>query len=389
MIALVAASWAEPLHLTDGVDLALHGFVDVGWFDVGGAGTSYRFDHTEVDGTWVYTGDPWAAMVNTQGEAADLGNDFNNLQRDDDLASGGRPTFLVNTVEQALALRSEHVDVALAVWVEPRTGSLGDLGDTVSLDRAWIGWHPLASHDLEVRAGKVESAFGLEWYTRRAPDRPTVTPSLIARYTTGTPVGLALHAVPDDHVLLDLSVTNGGTTTERFGHLTEELDTNGVPTGTGRVEIRPLGRSLLRLGISGQAGAQDGVVDVVPMWQLGADLAVDLPRIYLRAEFVRSDQDQGEPGEVDRLLATGWRVEVWGNPTPWLQPVLRVDRRDATLEVASVGNRYLSDVVRLTAGARWDASYNLFLRAELAHLWELEGEAIDDDVITTSAVFRW
>lgn len=109
MIPLVGAAFAQVgvLDLGGGATLAPHGFVDVGWFDVGGDGTSYAYDRTEPqDGTWVYSGDPWAATINSQGDPGDLGNRFNNLQRHDRIASGGRPTFLVNTIEQSASVAS-------------------------------------------------------------------------------------------------------------------------------------------------------------------------------------------------------------------------------------------------------------------------------------------
>ena len=373
----------------DGLELELHGFVDVGWFDVTGDGVSYRYRGARPDGTWVYTGDPWAAAINSQGDPADLGNAFNNLQRDDDIASGGRPTFLVNAVEQAVVLEGETTGAELALWIEPRSGSLGDLGDTVSLDRGFFWWRP-AELDLEVRAGKLESTFGLEWYERRAPDRAGITPSIVARYTTGTPIGVAgevslLRGVLD----VALSTTNGGTTTERFGHFTGEADDNGVPTGTARVALHGPGLPAVTLGASGQVGAQDGQTEVIPMWQAGGDLAVNGRGWYLRAEYLVSDQDQGAPGQVDRLKAEGGYVQAWAHLRPWVAPLVRVDRRVAELELVDAGNTYLTDEVRLTLGARFDVSRNLLLKGELLHLWERRGRELDDDVITTSAVFRY
>jgi hypothetical protein len=326
--------------------------------------------------------------VNSQGDAADLGNTFNNLQRDDDIASGGRPTFLVNAVEQAVELAGERTGAELAVWIEPRSGRLGDLGDAVSLDRGFLWWRP--GRDVELRAGKMESTFGLEWYARRAPERPGITPSLVARYTTGTPVGVAGGAsLLEDALEVAVSVTNGGTSTERFGHFTGELDDNGVPTGTARVAVRKPGIPSLAIGASGQVGAQDGLVEVLPMWQVGADLAIDGEGWYVRAEYLGSDQDQGRAGEVDRLRAHGGYVEAWTYFRPWFAPVVRVDRRVARLELVDVGNAYLTDVLRASVGARFDVTFNLILKVEFLHLWERRGDEIDDDVITTSAVFRY
>jgi hypothetical protein len=395
-LCFVYGAAAEPLELPGGLRFEPHGFVDVGWFDVQGTGASYRFDHTTADGTWIYTGDPWAAAINAQGDPADLDNERDNLEREDPIDSDGKPTFLVNTVELAARLKGEQADVEVGVWFEPRSGTLGDLGDIVSVDRAFVTWHPRADRDFELRVGKMESMFGIEWYQRRAPERPNVTPSLIARYTTGTPVGVGVHVVPSDLLTVDAQLTNGGTSTERFGHVENELDTNGVPTGTAHVELRPLRSSVLRIGASGQAGAQDGVAEVVPMWQIGGDIALDLALFYVRGEVLLSDQDQGDPAVHEQLSAFGWMVQAWGTPLPWLAPFVRLDRRIATLSVPEpYDNLYDSDVMRLTGAVQIDATSYVAVRAELSHLWELGGELvtepkpIPDDVLTTSVVFDW
>lgn len=392
MIGLATVALAEDparLEVLDDVSLELHGFLDVGWFDATGSGASYRFARTrERDGVWVYTGDPWAAAINSQGEAADLGNAFNNLQRADRIASGGRPTFVLNTLEQAIELEGDTVGAEAALWVEPGPGDLGDLADAISLDRAFVTWRPEAPRGLSVEAGKVESPFGLEWYHRRAPDRVSITPSLVARYTTGTPIGLkGTLALPRDGLELTAAVTNGGAMTERFGHLEEQLDRNGIPSGTARVRYSPWAR--VDLGASAQVGAQDGQERAIPMVQVGADLAVRGRGWGLDAEYLLSDQDGGDPADVDTLFAHGGYLLAWGWMKPWFAPHARVDRRFADLSVASVGNLYRTDVVRLTVGVRLDLTHNLIAKAEVLHPWELRGLEIDDDVYTTSVVFRY
>lgn len=238
--------------------------------------------------------------------------------------------------------------------------------------------------------GKVESVVGQEWWFRRAPERPGVTPSIVARYTTGTPVGLAGHAVAWDRRLrLDLGLANGSPTTERYGHFAEDLDSNVVPTTSARVGLRPLGtRSALEVGAGGWVGAQDGVPEGVLAWQVGGDLALNLRSFYVRAEYLLSDQDQGGD-DVTRLRAHGGYVEVWGHAGGVFAPHVRVDRRAADLFVAEVRNRYVSDTLRATVGARFDLDFHLAVKAELVHVFELRGVELRDDVVTTSLVARY
>jgi hypothetical protein len=53
---------------------------------------------------------------------------------------------------------------------------------------------PIASFGLSLYAGKMDPVLGYEYRVEEAPDRLTVTPSLICRYTCGRPIGLKARA---------------------------------------------------------------------------------------------------------------------------------------------------------------------------------------------------
>ncbi len=372
-------------------EVGFYGYLDVGWFDAAGDGVAYRRDPGNIShGTsaaWVFHGDPWANPVNSLGESADMGLGITTLDRSDPIASAGRPTALVNVMYLGMvASPSKRLAVRSALGVTPRPGNLGALGDVVFLDHAYLEWRPLDRSDLRLSAGKVESVFGIEYRQRQSPARYGVTPSLVARYTTGTPTGIRARGSFRRILWVAAALTNGGMTQERFGHLSDELDTNGVPTASGRVALATTGVPRLEVGASGSVGPQDGqpYIDVVSS-QIGADLMAELSVLELRAEALRSRH----PGvdDSEQLDATGWYVELSGQLTPWLRPVVRVGRRDAVL--LAQPNLYLSDVLRLTAGARVDLSYSAMVKVEWLHLDELGSEELQDDVVTSSAVIRF
>jgi hypothetical protein len=65
----------------------------------------------------------------------------------------------------------------------------------------------------------------------------------------------------------------------------------------------------------------------------------------------------------------------------------RVDYRNAALFVAP--NLYLSDLLRITGAVRLDISWNVIAKVEYLRLQELSGPEIDDDVFTSSLIFRF
>lgn len=377
--------------------LRLLGYLDVGFFKASGDGVAYSLDagkklHPEFSHVpWVFTGDPWANAINSQGDSADLGLDRTNIARWDPIASGGRPTFIANTLN--LGLLASHGNDLLfeaSLNFEPRQGMLGAPGDALDVDLAYLEWVPFEGVDLHLFAGKFESTFGIEYRRRKAPDRNGITPSLIARYTVGPQVGIkARGSFLAGHLTYNLALTNGSSSTERFFHFSNELDANSGKTVSGRLSYKLPLEMTLEVGASGMGGAQDlQPSDSVFQWQVGADAHLMVSDLELRAEYLIAKAPGGGIAEAPMLDAEGFYVEAKYQILSWLGALARVDRRSALLLAES--NLYVSDVGRVTAGVRFDVNFHLALKAEYLKLVTLGGGPdLDDDVFTTSAIFRF
>ena len=373
----VATASPTELQVMDNVLVVLNGYVDIGFFDAAGDGVAYDRDAglrlNDRPAPWMYHGDPWANAVNSQGDSADLGLDRTNVDRTDRVASAGQPTFLVNTWHPGIALfAGRKLQVRGELDIEPRRGDLGDVADSVSLDFAHLDWRPFDRNDLHVYVGQVESTFGIEYRDRHAPDRFGITPSAIARYTTGTPVGIKVRGSVRRIVWYSAAVTSGSTVNQRFGHFFDEQ------TGSARVAARAEGSARVELGISGSAG-------LLGSRQVGIDLQIDGAGLEVRTEALITDLTDGQG---DWLRARGGYIEVAYHAFNWAGPLVRVDRRDA--ELVTGPNYYDSDTLRWTTGFRFDMTYNAIAKVEYVYIDELgQGAEIDDNVFTTSLVFRY
>ncbi len=385
------------LTLMDGVRLRLTGYVDAGFFATQGDGTAYVRDagkllYPEYQGVvpWVFLGDPWGNPINSQGDSADLGLDRTNVPRFDPIQSGGHPSFLVNMVNLGLAASfGESFFFESSIGFEPRQGLLGSSGDQFDVDLAYLEWVPFKAVDLHVFAGKFESTFGIEYRTRKAPDNFGITPSLISRYTEGELTGLKVRgAFFDQRLTVNLAVSNGGTFTEKFAHFFNEIDLNGGKTVSGRVSLLLPLPITAEIGASGEIGAQDEQrSDATVQWLAGADLRVTVRDLTFKGEILRGHADGGGIDQAARLHVTGWYGELQYQLLPWLGLLGRVDRRKADL--LAFPNLYLTDLLRFTAGVRFDISWNLIAKLEYLHLVEVTGPEIPDDVFTSSIIFRF
>src|SRR5262249_18998721 len=135
----------------------------------------------------------------------------------------------------------------------PRAGSNFSLGDSFDVDLAQLEWMPTEDGKTSIFVGKVDSVIGNEYKTRKASQRFGITPSLVARYTTGTAVGVKARTLLfGDKIIVAAAVTNGSFGTEQF-HFFQETDSNNFKTLSGRVGLRlPVGNGTLELGPSGQ-----------------------------------------------------------------------------------------------------------------------------------------
>ena len=74
----------------------------------------------------------------------------------------------------------------------PRTGNDFSLGDAFDVDIAQVEWLPTESQRTSIFVGKMDPVFGIEYRDRKSDRRFGITPSLIARYTTGTALGIKM-----------------------------------------------------------------------------------------------------------------------------------------------------------------------------------------------------
>ena len=101
----------------------------------------------------------------------------------------------------------------------PRFFGLGDGGDDtrVVVEQAFGRLVPFDSQELALSVGKFDSVFGIEYLDNQANIRTGVTPSLIARYTTGQSIGAKLF------YRLQIAPICVGAEPERRGHQQRQL----------------------------------------------------------------------------------------------------------------------------------------------------------------------
>jgi hypothetical protein len=374
------------------------GYGDLGFFAVQGDGAGFRRDAGHVmfpdrsQFAWVFYGDLLATMVNSRGDVADLG-EAPGVDRFDSINSNGNASFLVN--ELSLGIQAGLGSKALftsSINFTPRTGTDFRLGDSFDLDLAQLEWMPTADGKTSVFVGKVDSVIGIEYKTRKAPQRFGITPTLLARYTTGTAVGLkARSKLLNDHLIVAAAVTNGSFGTEQF-HFFDEVDTNSFKTLSARVAVRvPIGSGSFEAGPSGQWGTQDGApTGGKAMWVAGVDAELDLGRVDVKAQFLRAKAPGNAVADIYSLdLKNGGYLEADVILTPIIGLLGRAEFRDAEVQ-QGMERLYITKNWRATAGVRFIFNPNAIVKAEFSHNGEYGGvPSIPDDVVTTSAVMAF
>ncbi|HEX3477415.1 MAG TPA: hypothetical protein VHT91_20470 [Kofleriaceae bacterium] len=378
--------------------IKLSGYGDLGWFATQGDGSGWRRDAGHVifpdrsQYAWVFYGDLLATQVNSRGDVADLG-DAPGVQRFDSIHARGNSTFLIN--ELNLTVNAGLGDRALftsSVNFTPRTGTDFALGDSFDVDLVQLELLPTQDGKTSIFVGKVDSVLGNEYKTRKAPDRFGITPSLVARYTTGTAVGVKLRSkLADDHVILAAAVTNGSFGTEQF-HFFREIDSNDFKTLSGRAALRwPVASGTFEAGVWAQWGAQDGAPNGAGAeWFVGGDAELSLDRIDLKAQWLTGRA----PGDaVSRTygldLKQGGALEADVIATPLIGVLGRIEFRHADV-TEGFERLYITRNWRATAGIRLVLHPHATLKAEYSHNGEYGGvPAIPDDVVTGSAVLSF
>ena len=389
----------EPLRLT--------GYIDVGLVKATGNGSSFspNDSRTPLD----YFSDGFAPAVNSRGDVAstDTGGRFTNGFLPRSVGIGSAPSFLINTASADVRFQPRGIPVFLFARLQlmPRWQAQGD-STRVELQQAFGRVSPLKNHELALFLGRFDSVFGIEYLENEANLRPGVTPSLVARYTTGQGLGAKVFyrfQLPTlwSAVSFNAAATNNGTRIEALVPVDASLTGNFVASGRLGYELN-LQRLQLKAGLSGLYGPRnDQRSSTARQIGWGADLRVTAYGFTLAGEFVRL-YDEHAPasgkatGQGPAELASSF--SVWGGwgrlsyTLPWKTEALtgvtlygRYDRRLAHFE----GATYLQ-TDRFTAGARIDLWDVVALKLEALFNRELAGApTVDNDVFTSSAVFTW
>jgi hypothetical protein len=385
--------------------LHVNGYVDLGWAKAQGNGTSFAAGDTRIPAD--YGVDTFAPAVNSRGDVAstDSGGRFTNGFLPRSVGIGGRPSFLINTVDVDLRYQPSTAPVMLFTRFQllPRFSSAGE-NTRVLVEQAFARVIPFASQELALTVGKSDSVFGIEYLENEANLRTGVTPSLIARYTTGQSLGAkAFYRIQIaplwTAVSVNLAASNGGTLVETLQPQSASL--TGTPVFSGRLGLEVNLPSLeVKLGLSALDGPRnDQSQPGVRQKALGGDARVVFGPVELRGEWITLTQDEGAGDKVNGLgtqtvvskfdvrggygqLALGFdfsgavrRVAVYG----------RYDRRHARFE----GFTPIT-VDRITAGARVDLWESLAMKGEYLMNRELAGAPdVANDVVTSSLVYTW
>jgi hypothetical protein len=222
---------AEPVNDSEGYSppaegaaapspLSINGYIDVGFAKAQGDGTSFPPGDTVLPAD--YGVDPFAPAVNSRGDVAsiDPNGRFVNGFLPRSVGIGGRPSFLLNTLDVDLKYVAPSAPLLVFARVQflPRFTGVDDQ-TRVYVEQAFGRLVPFESQELALSVGKFDSVFGIEYLDNQANIRTGVTPSLLARYTTGQSIGAKLFyriqiAPAWSAVSLNVAVTNSGNFTE-------------------------------------------------------------------------------------------------------------------------------------------------------------------------------
>ncbi len=387
--------------------LVFSGYVDVGFAKAQGNGSSFRPDYVPFPPD--YAVDAFAPAVNSRGDVASTstGDIATNGFLPRSLGIGNRPSAFISTVSSDLRYQAPGAPVMVFTRLQllPRFGETGD-NTRLVVDQAFGRITPLDAHEFTIAAGKFDSVVGIEYLEREANLRTGITPSLIARYTTGTSVGAKVFYRKQLAPLWSaLSLNVAGTNSAPFTDAlqTSSISLTGRPVFTGRVgyELNLPGLQV-KLGASGVVGPRNDQGDPHAMEKgRGADVRVYALGVTLAAQAFALTQDPGSAADKRTGQGLGSVVsgfEVRGGyatlayDLPWSCGALRKATLYGRFEQryhAFEGNTSIT-VRRMTLGARVDLWDVLAVKAEALLNREIEGTpSVDNDVYTSSAVWMW
>ncbi|HET6149560.1 MAG TPA: hypothetical protein VFH68_18630 [Polyangia bacterium] len=383
--------------------LLITGYVDLGFAKAQGDGTSFPPADTRLPAD--YGVDTFATAVNSRGDVAstDAGGRFVNGFLPRSAGIGGRASPLINTVDVDFRYNVPAAPLMFFSRLQllPRFSAAGD--DTRALlEQAFGRLVPVDSQELALSVGKFDSVVGIEYLDNQANIRVGVTPSLLARYTTGQSLGAKLfYRMQFPGLWSALSLNVAATTSGSFVESLQPPDVSrtGVPVGSGRLGYElNLPHFQMKVGGSALYGPRNDQRDrQIHQRILAGDLRLALFGIYLNAEYVRVDEDQSHDVKVTGLgafpIASGFHergfyaqlaygLAIDAGPLHKITAYGRYDRRRARFE----GFTPLL-VDRVTVGLRVDLWEALIVKAEILINRELEGSPqVRNNVQTLSVV---
>jgi hypothetical protein len=404
--AVLAQEYAPPVATT-GTGLQINGYGDIGFAAAQGDGTSFAPFDTRIPADYVT--DPFATAVNSRGDVASTSTTrFVNGFLPRSMNIGGQPSFMLNTFDVDIKYVPATAPILLFSRFQllPRFDSTNGNNTRVIVEQAFARIAPLASQELALSVGKFDSVFGIEYQQNESNLRTNVTPSLIARYTTGQSLGLKAFfrkQIPAawSAVSLNVSATNGGTLVESLSP--PDLSVAGRPIVAARLGYElNLPKVEFKLGTSGEYGPRNDQHGVrVHQWVIGADVRLLFYGLALEAEGISIVQDEGEADKSNGLplaetIASGFRARgaygmlSYGLPLSdgafrRFTPYVRYEQRHAQFEGLTA---YTVD--RLTFGFRLDMWDELIVKFEGLLNGEVTGlPPVDNNVFTSSFVYSF
>jgi hypothetical protein len=428
-----AAEEVTPPPPSNTPPLVITGYVDVGFAKAQGNGTSFPAGFVPYNNNFIdYYVDPFAPAINSRGEVASIAAPTGTtiggfLPRSANI--GGKPSFLINTADVDLRYTAPELPVMIFTRLQvlprlydpvatgsPDTSEGFPAGEytRLFLEQAFGKINPLKSAELAISLGKFDSVFGIEYLDNEANFRVGVTPSLIARYTTGQSTGIKAfyryQIIPaSSAVSLNVAATNSGTFVEALQGPSRSL--TGQPILSGRLGYElNLPRASIKVGASYETGPRNDqeLSADIPETLYGFDLRVILPTFVLSGEYVHIVEEDagliGAPTQPPKLAGTGAYPEITEFYAHgfWIQAAeelpLAIDPFRITL-YARYEQRHAQfpdamgstlTVARITGGVNVGLGESLQLKAEYLLNQELEGAPqVANNVFTSSAVWTW
>jgi hypothetical protein len=385
--------------------LQINGYTDIGFAVAEGDGTSFAPSDARIPAD--YGTDTFATAINSRGDVAstDSHGRFVNGFLPRSMGIGGQPSFLFNTLDVDLKYAAANAPVLLFSRVQllPRYGAGNET--RILVEQAFARIVPFSSQELALSIGKFDSVFGIEYLENEANLRTNVTPSLIARYTTGQSLGVkAFYRVQIpalwSAVSLNAAATNGGTLVETLSP--PDLSLAGRPIGSARLGFElNLPAFELKLGVSGMYGPRNDQHGVrVHQRSAGADLRLVVGGLSVSAEAIAIRQDEGGADKSNGLgpetlvsafdargayAQAAYALPLSEGALRKLTPFVRYEQRHAQFEGFPAYT-----VQRVTLGGRLDLWDELIAKAEVLLNGELSGlPPVANNVFTSSFVYSF